>query len=146
MAELRKWLQKIQMQTYQININKSLKFVHTYFSISISILTPPIMSVSVLPSSHLSVWLSVLPTIHPSIRISVHKALCKGHRIEMMRMHQVAPPDPLWVKSVQIYAWGGRIHSLIRPLASQRSIPLHSTPLRTAPLAGTFVSEKMAMY
>ena len=30
--------------------------------------------------------------------------------------------------------------------ANERSIPLHFTPLRTAPHAGSFVSEKMAMY
>ena len=46
---------------------------------------------------------------------------------------------------------GGRNHSLICLLAPQPSIllhiaSLHSTPLRVALLAGSFVSEKVAMY
>ena len=56
-------------------------------------------------------------------------------------------PGTLWVQSVQINAWGGgRNHSLTRPLTLQRSVPLRSVPLRNTPLAGSFVSEKVAMY
>ena len=62
----------------------------------------------------------------------------------------------LWVRIVQIDELGGKGHSLIRPPPQQRSAPLRSIPLhfallhsallRAAPLAGSFVSEKVAMY
>ena len=72
---------------------------------------------------------------------------------------QGSGPGTLWVQSFQIDIWGEEItHSLARLLRSTtfccalfhsdspRSAPLRSALLRAAPLSGSFVSEKVAMY